>query len=95
MTICEFCLHYRADGACELGLNLPKRMGCRDFEPGLDKFCGNPNDFVSAHQIVQMAAYFGMRGMEMKKVKLMAAHAEKSRASASHTESDTLAISQS
>jgi hypothetical protein len=33
--------------------------------------------------------------MEMKKVKLMAAQAEKTRASASHTESDTLAISPS
>jgi hypothetical protein len=95
MTICEFCIHYRAEGACGLGLNLPKRMGCRDFEPGLDKFCGNPNDFVSANQLVQMAAYFGIRGMEMKKVKLMAAQEEKIRASASHTASDTLAISQS
>jgi hypothetical protein len=95
MTICEFCVHTRADGACELGLKPPKRMGCRDFSPGLDKFCGNPNDFVSAHQIVQMAAYFGIRGMEMKKVKLMAAHAEQMRASASHAENDALAISSS
>jgi hypothetical protein len=95
MTICEFCIHYRAEGTCEFGLNLPKRMGCRDFEPGLDKFCGNPNDFVSAHQLVQMAAYFGIKGMEMKKVKQMAAQEEQRRARAAHAEREALAISQS
>lgn len=92
MTICEFCLHFRADGACELGLNLPKRMSCREFAPGLDKFCNNPSDFVSANQIAQMAAYFGIKGMEMKKVKLMAAREEAARSNASQAEKDAPAI---
>lgn len=92
MTICEFCIHYRAEGACELGLNLPKRMSCRDFAPGLVKFCGNPNDFTNANQIVQMAAYFGIKGMEMKKVKLMAAREEEIRSKASPTQRDTPAL---
>jgi hypothetical protein len=48
-------------------------MGCREFGPGLEKFCSNPKDFVSPGQIVQMAAYFGLKGTELKKVSRMAA----------------------
>ena len=62
-----------------MGLNIPKRMGCREFAPGIDNFCSNPNDFVSADQIVQMASFFGIKGMELKKVKVMAARAEETR----------------
>jgi hypothetical protein len=47
-------------------------MGCRDFDPGIEKFCSNPNDFVNPGQIIQMATFFGMKGQELKKVKLIA-----------------------
>jgi hypothetical protein len=80
MTICEFCTHYRAEGACEIGLKLPRRMGCHDYDPGIEKFCNDPKDFVSAAQIVQMATYFGIKGAEMKKVKQMASREERLRA---------------
>jgi hypothetical protein len=55
-------------------------MSCREFNPGIESFCANPNDFVNPAQIVQMAAYFGIKGAELKKVKLMAAQAENARA---------------
>ena len=72
MRICEFCLQFREPRECALGLNLPKGMGCREFDPGIEKFCSQPNDFVSAGQIIQMATFFGIKGTEMKKVKLIA-----------------------
>lgn len=70
--ICEFCLNYTKSGTCQLGLNLPKTMSCREFSPGMEKFCADPKDFVSTGQIMQMAEYFGFHKMELKKVKLMA-----------------------
>jgi len=79
MIVCDFCLQFKADGACALGLKIPKGMSCRDFGPGIEKFCSNPNDFVDPKQIVQMATYFGMKGTELKKVKLMAIRAETDR----------------
>jgi hypothetical protein len=54
-------------------------MGCRDFDPSLEKFCSEPKDFVSPAQIVQMATFFGMKGRELKKVNLMASREETSR----------------
>jgi hypothetical protein len=72
MIVCDFCLQFRASGECALGLKLPKAMSCREFGPGIEKFCSNPNDFVDPKQIVQMATYFGMKGPELKKVRLMA-----------------------
>jgi hypothetical protein len=77
--ICEFCLHYTSDSACNLGLNKPKGMTCREFGPGMKKFCSEPKDFVSPAQIVEMAVFFGFQRTELKKVKLMAAEAEKLR----------------
>jgi hypothetical protein len=71
MIICEFCRRYEPDGKCGLGLTIPKRMGCREFDPGVERFCSNPGDFVNLRQIVEMANYFGLKGMELKKVKLM------------------------
>jgi hypothetical protein len=71
MTICEFCLHY-ANGSCGLGLNIPKSMRCREFAPGLEKFCADPADFVSPNQIVEMARFFGIDKAELKKVKIIA-----------------------
>lgn len=79
MIICEFCLQYGPDGKCRLGLNIAKAMSCREFGPGIERFCSNPNDFVDPRQIIQMATYFGMKGTELKKVKRMAASEESSR----------------
>ncbi len=79
MIVCELCLHYRQEGDCRLGLKIPKGMSCREFVPGIEKFCSNPNDFVNSGQVVQMAMFFGMKGMELKKVKLMAAREESAR----------------
>jgi hypothetical protein len=62
-----------------LGLNIPKGMSCREFAPGIEKFCSNPNDFVSPSQITQMATFFGFKKAELKKIKLMADAAETSR----------------
>lgn len=80
MIICEFCIQYCENGQCRFGLNIPGRMGCREFDPGIEKFCSKPEDFVNAGQIIQMAAFFGIKGTEMKKVKLMAAQEDKAKA---------------
>lgn len=79
MIVCDFCIQYRQDSKCGLGLNIPKAMGCREFDPAMERFCSNPNDFVSPSQIVQMATFFGLKGKELKKVKLMAAREESAR----------------
>ena len=79
MIVCELCLHYRQDGVCSLGLKIPKAMSCREFGPGLERFCSNPNDFVNSSQVVQMATFFGMKGTKLKKVKLMAVREESAR----------------
>jgi hypothetical protein len=72
MIVCEFCLHYSEAGTCRLGLNIPKGMKCREFAPGIEKFCSNPEDFVSARQLVEMAMFFGLQSTELKKVKIIA-----------------------
>jgi hypothetical protein len=79
MTICEFCLEFQENSKCGLGLSLPKHMGCRRFAPGIEKFCSEPGDFANPSQIIQMATFFGMKGTELKKVKLMAARAEQAK----------------
>jgi hypothetical protein len=53
-------------------MNLPKTMRCREFAPGLEKFCADPADFVSPNQIVEMAKFFGIEKTELKKVKIIA-----------------------
>ena len=80
MIVCDFCKYFRQDGECYLGLKIPKTMGCRGFDPSLEKFCSEPKDFVSHAQIVQMATFFGMKGSELKKVNLMASREEIARA---------------
>ena len=80
MIVCEFCLQYGPGGKCGLGLSIAKGMSCREFGPGIEKFCSDPKDFVSPGQIIQMATYFGMKGTELKKVKLMATREESFRA---------------
>jgi hypothetical protein len=79
MIVCDFCLNYQQDGECRLGLKIPKGMSCREFGPGIEKFCSDPGDFVNPNQIIQMATYFGMKGTELKKVKLMATREETTR----------------
>lgn len=71
MLICEFCLERAENGQCRLGLRIPQKMSCRDFQPGLEKFCAKPEDFVDSAQILQMAKYFGLKGTELKKINLM------------------------
>lgn len=72
MIICDFCLLRSPEGTCRLGLNIPKTMKCREFAPGIDKFCAKPADFVSSHQIVEMAKFFGIERTELKKVRIVA-----------------------
>jgi hypothetical protein len=79
MRICEFCFHFGQDGSCGLGLKLPNGLSCREFSPTLEKFCADSKDFVNQKQLVEMATFFGIKGSELKKVKLMATQAESSR----------------
>ena len=72
MIICEFCLHHSKEGSCGIGLNIPRTMRCREFAPGMEKFCADPTDFVSPNQIVEMARFFGLDKTELKKVKISA-----------------------
>ena len=81
MIICEFCVQYDPVAVkCGFGLNLPKHMRCREFEPGLDKFFAEKSDFVRSSHIIQMANFFGISGMELKKVKALASQEEALRA---------------
>ncbi len=72
-------MQFQTDGTCRLGLTIPKSMTCREFGPTLEKFCSDASDFVDPKQIMQMATYFGIKGPELKKVKLMAAREQDSR----------------
>jgi hypothetical protein len=54
-------------------------MSCGHFAPGLEKFCSNPNDFVSSGQVVEMATFFGIKGRELKLVKIMGGREESAR----------------
>ena len=78
MTVCEFCEHFE-QGACQLGLKLPKKMACGEFLPGIEQFCSEPKDFVNSGQIVEMARFFGFQKMELKKIQLMATREENAR----------------
>jgi hypothetical protein len=72
MIVCDFCLLRSQEGACRLGLNVPKTMKCREFSPGIERFCAKPTDFVSPNQIIDMARFFGLEKTELKKVKVIA-----------------------
>jgi hypothetical protein len=72
MTICEFCTERKEDGACGLGLRIPKKMTCRSFETSLESFCSKPSDFVGVAQLLQMAAFFDIHGQELAKVRAVA-----------------------
>jgi hypothetical protein len=94
MTICEFCLQFR-DGRCTFGLNLPKGMGCREFDPGIDKFCSDPKDFKNAGQIIEMATFFGIKGTELKKIKVIAKREEQIRSAVPATQAESLIVNES
>jgi len=79
MKVCEFCRHFQ-EQQCRLGLDTPKTMSCREFAPSIQQFCADPKDFVNGAQIIQMARYFGFQRTELKKIQLMAADEEGSRA---------------
>ena len=79
MIVCELCTHSWEEGKCRLDLKIPKGITCRDYNPGMHKFCADPKDFVDASQIVEIAKYFGLKGTELKKVKVMANQAEAAR----------------
>jgi len=81
-------------GECGLGLNIPKGMGCREFEPGIANFCSNPSDFVNPGQIVQMATFFGIKGAELKKVKAMAARESELRTKSAVEPTEPLMVSE-
>lgn len=72
MIVCDFCLLRLQEGACGLGLTIPKTMKCREFSPGIERFCAKPTDFVSPTQIIDMARFFGLEKTELKKVKIIA-----------------------
>lgn len=95
MIICEFCVQYTKSGECSFGLRIPKRMGCREFDPGIDRFCSNPGDFVSPNQIIQMATFFGIKGTELKKVKAIAAREGNTRLEVPVPQPDSLAVNES
>jgi hypothetical protein len=66
-------------------------MGCREFDPGIERFCAKPSDFVSAGQIIQMATFFGLGGLELKKVKQLARKEEESRSNTRSAELEVAA----
>ena len=76
MIICDLCSHYALTGECRIGLRIPKSMSCPGFSPTMEKFCSDPKDFVNERQIIEMATFFGMKGTELKKVKIMASREE-------------------
>jgi len=87
--ICEFCAQYQKDGECRLGLRIPKRMSCRDFDPTVERFCSNPADFVNEAQLVRMTVFFDIKGQELKKIRAVATREETRR---SETGRDSLGI---
>lgn len=84
MVVCEFCTQYEQGGTCRLGMRIPKGMGCRVFDPAMKRFCSDPRDFVSPGQIIQMATFFGIKGRELKKVRIMAEQEESFRSQPHH-----------
>jgi hypothetical protein len=63
-------------GECRIGLRIPKSMSCPGFDTTMEKFCSDQKDFVDERQIIEMATFFGMKGTELKKVKMMASREE-------------------
>lgn len=76
MIVCEFCTRYGQNGSCGLGLDIANGLRCSEFEPGLERFCSDSKDFVSPRKITGMATFFGIKGQELKKIRLMAIREE-------------------
>ena len=70
-------------------------MGCREFDPGMEKFCADPKDFKNPGQIIQMATFFGIKGTELKKVKAIAKREENIRSAMVPAQPETLAANES
>jgi hypothetical protein len=51
--------------------------------------------WTNSAQIVQMSSFFGIKGMELKKVKVMAARAKEMRSKAPAGQTDSLTINKS
>jgi hypothetical protein len=68
MTLCEFCTLRVSENQCSKGHETPKKLRCKDFAPGIEKFCSKPSDYVGRDQLKQMATYFGLAGNELKLV---------------------------
>jgi hypothetical protein len=68
MILCELCTLQQADQRCSKGLNMPKKMKCPDFNPGIERFCAVPEDYKGPDQLHQMASFFGLQGKELKRV---------------------------
>jgi hypothetical protein len=79
MIACDLCTRLTGDRQCSLGLKMPSSMRCREFSPGIESFCADPKDFVNSRQLLQMATFFGIKGSELKKVKVMAERYEDAR----------------
>jgi hypothetical protein len=92
MIICEFCRQFQEGSTCALGVRIPKGMRCHEFDPSVEKFCANPSDFKGAGQIIQMATFFGVKGMELKKIKQIAAQEEQVRSILAGRESEPLPV---
>jgi hypothetical protein len=67
-------------------------MGCREFDPGMEKFCADPKDFKSPGQIIEMATFFGIKGTELKKVKVIAKREESIRSTVVAAQESSLAV---
>jgi hypothetical protein len=71
MTLCELCKLQEVDKRCARGLPIPTKMRCTDFTPGIERFCATPEDYTGKDQVYQMALFFGLKGKELKRVKMM------------------------
>ena len=78
VEVCDFCVQLSAGRQLPARPDIPKTMGCHAFEPSLERFCSDPKDFVGPAQIIQMATFFGMKGVS-EEVTRMAAREEGAR----------------
>lgn len=68
MKLCDFCTLQREEGRCSVGHQIPKKMRCMEFAPGIERFCATPADYAGPAQLKQMASFFGIAGKELKRV---------------------------
>lgn len=68
MKLCELCVHQRVIGVCAMSRQMPQKMRCTDFTPGLERFFATPADYTGLDQLNQMAVFFGLSGKELRRV---------------------------